>query len=181
MILIQIQYLGLILRIRIQGFDDQKFEKKITAENLLLLSFSMPPYRKYKLQKKPLALKREHHQALQNMIFLNFFQFLWVIFALLDPDPEDPLTWLNLDPNLLACREEAQSTQSVVHGHNHYLKPSKPLISRREFSTKWITEELTDSRNLKGSFRNSPGHWPLADEWEIRWRTWSGTHLAIGR
>jgi hypothetical protein len=47
-----------------------------------------------KLQKKPSALKREH-PALQNMT--NFFLFLWVIFALLDPDL-DLLTCLNPDP-----------------------------------------------------------------------------------
>ncbi len=46
-----------------------------------------------KLQRKPLALKREH-PALQNIKFFNFFPLLWVIFALLDPDP-DPQTWLN--------------------------------------------------------------------------------------
>ncbi len=40
-----------------------------------------------KLQKKPSALKREH-PALQNMKFLNFFLLFWVIFALLDPDPD---------------------------------------------------------------------------------------------
>jgi hypothetical protein len=40
-----------------------------------------------KLQKKPSALKREH-PALQNIKFLNFFLFLWVIFALPDPDSE---------------------------------------------------------------------------------------------
>ncbi len=34
-----------------------------------------------------MALTREH-PALQNMKFLNFFLFLWVIFALLDPDPD---------------------------------------------------------------------------------------------
>ncbi len=39
------------------------------------------------LQKKPLALKREH-LALQNMKFLKIFILLWVIFALLDPDPD---------------------------------------------------------------------------------------------
>jgi hypothetical protein len=32
-----------------------------------------------------LSPQREHPQ-LQNMKFLNFLQFLWVIFALLDPD-----------------------------------------------------------------------------------------------
>jgi hypothetical protein len=52
-----------------------------------------------KLQEKPSALKREH-AVLQNMKFLNFFLFLWVLFALLDSDPNpdlDPLTWLNPD------------------------------------------------------------------------------------
>jgi hypothetical protein len=47
-----------------------------------------------KLQEKPSALKREH-PALQNMKILYFFLFLWVIFALLDPDPA---TQINTDP-----------------------------------------------------------------------------------
>jgi hypothetical protein len=34
-----------------------------------------------------LGLPTGDHPALQNMKFLNFFLFLWVIFALLDPDP----------------------------------------------------------------------------------------------
>jgi hypothetical protein len=38
-----------------------------------------------KLQEKPSALKREH-PALQN--FFEFFLCLWVIFALLNPDPD---------------------------------------------------------------------------------------------
>ena len=49
-----------------------------------------------KLQEKPSALKIEH-PVLKNMKFLDFFQFLWVIFALLDPDP-DPATQINADP-----------------------------------------------------------------------------------
>jgi hypothetical protein len=49
-----------------------------------------------KLHEKPSAVKREH-PVLQNIKFLQlFFIFLWVIFALLDPDP-DPLTCLNPD------------------------------------------------------------------------------------
>jgi hypothetical protein len=42
-----------------------------------------------KLKKKPSALKREH-LALQNMEFLYFIFLwpLWVIFALLNPDPD---------------------------------------------------------------------------------------------
>ncbi len=47
----------------------------------------MPPQMMSKVQKKPAALKREHLE-LQNMKFLNFFLLLWVILALLDPDPE---------------------------------------------------------------------------------------------
>jgi hypothetical protein len=44
----------------------------------------------------PTALKREH-PAIQNIKFLNFFLLLWVIFALLDLDP-DPATQINADP-----------------------------------------------------------------------------------
>jgi hypothetical protein len=48
------------------------------------LPIPKPPLKTSRLQKMPLALKREH-PALQNMKFLNFFKLLWVIFALLDP------------------------------------------------------------------------------------------------
>jgi hypothetical protein len=54
-----------------------------------------------KLQEKPTALKREH-PALQNMKILYFFLYLWVIFALLDPDPE-PATQINADPDPQPC------------------------------------------------------------------------------
>jgi hypothetical protein len=51
-----------------------------------------------KVQEKPSVLKREH-PVLQKMKlkFINFYIFLWVIFAILDPDP-DPGTTLNPDP-----------------------------------------------------------------------------------
>ena len=71
-------------RIRIQDFYDQKLKKKNTADKFFF-SFFDP-----KLQEQPSVLKREH-PALQNMKFLTFFLFLFVIFALLDPDT-DPLT-----------------------------------------------------------------------------------------
>jgi hypothetical protein len=58
-----------------------------------------------RLQEKPSDLKRER-PTLQNMKFPNFFIFLWVIFALLDPDCEsvyvsgDPIEFRsNLDPD----------------------------------------------------------------------------------
>jgi hypothetical protein len=73
-----------------QGFDDQKLKKFYS------LLIPRPPIRTPKLQEKPSALKREH-PALQNMKFLYFFQFMWVIFALLDPDPNQT-TQINVDP-----------------------------------------------------------------------------------
>jgi hypothetical protein len=78
--------------------------KKITAEKKLIfywiksynLPIPRPPYRTPKLQEKPSALKKEH-PALQNMKILYFFLFFWIIFPLLDPDP-DPATQINADP-----------------------------------------------------------------------------------
>ncbi len=67
------------IHFRIQDFDDQKLKKKNKAEIFYLFL--------NKLQEKPSALKREH-PALQKMKCINFFLFLWVIFALLDTDPE---------------------------------------------------------------------------------------------
>jgi hypothetical protein len=43
-----------------------------------------------KLQEKPSALKTEH-PVLKGMKILDFFLFLWVIFALLYPDPDPQL------------------------------------------------------------------------------------------
>ncbi len=57
------------IRIRNQGFDDQKFNK-ITVE-----------------KEKPSALKWVH-SALQKMKFINFFLFFWIILVLLNPDPD---------------------------------------------------------------------------------------------
>jgi hypothetical protein len=71
--------------------------KKFIAGNLIyifLIKIAIgPPQRTPKLP-KPSALKREH-PVLKNMKILDFFLFLWVIFALLDPDPA---TQNNADP-----------------------------------------------------------------------------------
>ncbi len=104
-----------LIRIRIQHFrlntdpepDPGCWWPKIW-QNLLLTFFlqflwiknyKLPiprlPYRISKLQKKTSALKREH-PALQNMKFFNFFLLLWVIFALLDPDPDSESGSTNL-------------------------------------------------------------------------------------
>jgi hypothetical protein len=64
---------------------------------------------------KPSALKREH-PALLNMKFLNFLKFLWVIFALLEPNP---LTCLNPDQIQIRIRiriRNTASSQSILFG-----------------------------------------------------------------
>jgi hypothetical protein len=84
------------IQFQIQGFDGQNWNK-FTAGNLFVffeekkLQFAYP-----KLQEKPSTLKREH-SALQNMKILDFFLFLWVFFAILDPDP-GPASQINVEP-----------------------------------------------------------------------------------
>jgi hypothetical protein len=55
------------IRIRIQGFNDQKLKKNYSWKKLTFfwiknynLPIPRPPYRTFKLQKKPSALKRGH-------------------------------------------------------------------------------------------------------------------------
>jgi hypothetical protein len=67
----------------------------------LQFTYPRPPQRTHKLQEKPSGLKREH-PAIQNMKILYFFLCMWVIFALLDPDP-DPATQINADPDPQPC------------------------------------------------------------------------------
>jgi hypothetical protein len=72
-----------------------KNEEKNTAEkkfkNFWIKNYNLliprPPQRTSKLQETPSALKREH-SSLQNMKFLKLVLFLWLIFELLDPDPD---------------------------------------------------------------------------------------------
>jgi hypothetical protein len=76
--------------------------KKFTAVKLFYIFFGSKiaiylslGLRTHKLHEKPSALKREH-PAFQNMKILYFFLYLWVILALLDPDP-DLATQINAD------------------------------------------------------------------------------------
>ncbi len=89
------------IQFRFQGFDDQKLYKITAVKPFLYILDQKLQFRylssglhKGLLQEKASALKREH-PALQNMKILNFFLYLWVIFALLDPDPA---TQINTDP-----------------------------------------------------------------------------------
>ncbi len=87
------------IRIRIQSFDDQKLEKNLQLKKMWYQKFqylSLGLHKGGKLQEKPSALKREH-SALQNIKFVNFFLFWWVIFALLDSESRS--TGSNTDPD----------------------------------------------------------------------------------
>jgi hypothetical protein len=83
------------IRIRIQGFDDQKWKilrlktrfifftnKKLFFTRTVILRAL---WSTTKLQEKPPTLKREHSTH-PNNTFLHFFLFLWVIFFC----PQDP-------------------------------------------------------------------------------------------
>jgi hypothetical protein len=85
----------------------------------------------------PTALKREH-PAIQNMKFLNFFLLLWVIFALLDLDP-DPATQINADPDtdlqvhLQAMFSETKSFLTRIRNRAFLLSPdmdSNPWVMK---------------------------------------------------
>ncbi len=89
---------------RIQGFDDQKLERenysRIGSKTTIYCTYSYAS----KIHKKPSALKRKH-PALQNIKFLNFFNFCrsflpsWIRIRIRIRNPDtDPLTWLNPDP-----------------------------------------------------------------------------------
>ncbi len=86
--------------IRIQGFYNQKFKKMYSgkkSDKFLIKTYNLliprPPS-----NRKSLQPSKENIQHFKNEIS-NFFLLLYVIFFLLDPDPDmDPLTWLNPDP-----------------------------------------------------------------------------------
>jgi hypothetical protein len=71
-----------------QGFDDQKFKKYGTAEKNIFFEKKNAIYLFWaSLKDVQAALKREHSISSSKNEIFNFFLFLWVIFALLDPEP----------------------------------------------------------------------------------------------
>ncbi len=77
-----------------QGFDDQKLGKIYNWKKFDIFVIKNSIYLSRVLHKerpnyRSLQLSKENIQ--HYMKFLNFFLFLWVIFALLDPDPIDLL------------------------------------------------------------------------------------------
>jgi hypothetical protein len=63
------------------------------------------------LQEKPSAIKRVQ-PALQNLKFLSFFLFLWVIFAFLDPD--------------LDLKKLSTMYARVLHANSSFLRSPSP-------------------------------------------------------
>ncbi len=84
----------MLIRLRIQfrvlmTKTSKILQKKIQIfwSKIVYLFIPRPPWRTSKLQEKPSVLKREH-PALQNMKFLNFFQFLWLFLR----------SWIQIQP-----------------------------------------------------------------------------------
>ncbi len=77
--------------------------KKITAENFFIfffdqkLQFTYPSASICPSYRRSLQFSKEGIQHFKTWTFTNYCLLLWVIFALLDPDP-DPQTRLNTDP-----------------------------------------------------------------------------------
>jgi hypothetical protein len=92
--------------IRIQGFNDQKLKKKyswkknfFSSKSTIYLSLGLHKERSeeaFSSQKRP-SNTSKHELLKKNLL-------LWVIFALLDPDP---LTRLNPDPIRIRIRNPA--------------------------------------------------------------------------
>ncbi len=62
------------------------------------------------------------------MKILYFFLYLWVIFALLNPDP-DPATQINAEPSGSTTQLFALWTDNV-HNFVSYLKMSEDIVQR---------------------------------------------------
>jgi hypothetical protein len=72
----------------IQDFDDQKLKKKkIPMKNLFLQKLHFTHVH----ASEDFSPQKRKHPELQKMESINFFLCLWVIFALLDPDPDPQL------------------------------------------------------------------------------------------
>ncbi len=87
---------------------------KITAEKKLIffgskttIYISLGLHKERPSYKKSIQVSKEAIQYFKTWTFLNFLLLLWVIFALLDPDP-GPLTRLNPDPIRIRIRNPVQ-------------------------------------------------------------------------
>ncbi len=88
-----------------RGFDDQKL-KKIRLAKIRVHFFRIKNYNYLSLGlhkgrpscKRSLQLSKENIQHFKKWNFLNFFLLLWVIFGLLNPDPDSEYGSGSIDP-----------------------------------------------------------------------------------
>ncbi len=90
---------------RIQDFDDQQLKQITVEKNFDIFLIKIAIYLSLGLCKGSPSYRRSLQHTKENIQhcitwnFLFFILFLWVIFALLDPDSDQsPWTWLNPDP-----------------------------------------------------------------------------------
>ncbi len=82
-----------LIRILIQGLDDQKLKKKYNRKKNCLLFIKnwnlliFRPSKGHPSYRRSLQPSKENIQHFKKRNLLTFYQFLWVVFALLDPDP----------------------------------------------------------------------------------------------
>jgi hypothetical protein len=101
-----------------------------------------------KLQEKPSALKKEH-PVLKNIKILDFFLFLWVIFALLNPDPA---TQINADP----CRSgygSGSETYPSMGPNGGSMAMDSAVQKEEQLLATWM---LYLSANGSSSMRSAP-------------------------
>ncbi len=86
--------------IRLQGFNDQKLKKKqlISFLSITAMYLSLGLHKVCLSYRRSLQLSKEAIQHFKTWTFTNFFLLLWVIFALLDPDPDSEYGSGSTDP-----------------------------------------------------------------------------------
>ncbi len=111
-----------------------------------------------KLQEKPSALKSEHPE-LQKLKIVSFFLCLWVLFALLDLDPDcesgswyDPGTQLNPDPIRIRIRIRIHGT---AENYGIYAKIKKEATLFHLFSFFIGFFEMHTSAKFRGNANHS--------------------------
>jgi hypothetical protein len=100
-----------IQQLRIQGFDDQKMKKCCSRKKSLVFfyqsfQFTYPSIKDAQATGKSFSPQKRTSSTSKHEIFY-FILFLWIIFALLDPDPVaqinvDPVAQINVGPDPVA-------------------------------------------------------------------------------
>jgi len=119
------------------------------------------------IYRRSLQHSNEDIQHFKTWKFLNFYLFLWVIFALLHPNP-DLLTWLNPDsiriwiPKTLQVDTVSQMQHTVameVRGTVPVERRCAPRSLRREWRSAWGTGPALHSHTAPapGKHNSHPG------------------------